>query len=74
MKARIKDLAYALKIEKVFLVELASALDIEESKFYKNWDEPKTDENGLPRFENGIALTRPINATVSKLKYVRHNC
>lgn len=71
MKTRIKDLAYILKVDKSYLIDLASDLDVEESKFYKNWDEPKTDEQGLPRFENGVALTRPINAPVTKLKSVQ---
>lgn len=71
MKTRIKDLAYTLKVDKNYLIQLAKELDINESKFYKNWDEPKTDEKGLPRYENGIALTRPINAPIKKLKHVQ---
>tara|TARA_R110000744_G_C19338450_1_gene559235 strand:+ start:1115 stop:1987 length:873 start_codon:yes stop_codon:yes gene_type:complete len=71
MKKRIKDLAYALKVDKKSLTKLASSIDSDETRFYRNWDEPKTDEKGLPRFENGIALTRPINAPITKLKYVQ---
>jgi len=71
MKKRIKDLAYTLKIDKRALIKLASSIDSNEAKFYRNWDEPKTDEKGLPRIENGIALTRPINAPIKKLKYVQ---
>ncbi len=71
MKKRVKDLCYTLKIKKDLLLKLSSSLDIEESKFYRNWDEPKTDEKGLPRYEDGIALTRPINAPVNKLKFVQ---
>ena len=71
MRKRIKDLAYTLKINKKKLLELSDSLDENESSFYKNWDEPKTDENGLPRIENGVALTRHINAPVNKLKYTQ---
>ncbi|MCZ4695530.1 RNA-directed DNA polymerase [Ancylomarina euxinus] len=71
MKKRIKDLAYALKINKDLLLQLSSSLDSDESKFYRNWDEPKTDEKKQPRFENGVALTRPINAPINDLKYVQ---
>ena len=71
MRKRIKDLAYTLKINKKKLLELSDSLDENESSFYKNWDEPKTDEKGLPRIENGVALTRPINAPVNKLKYTQ---
>lgn len=71
MRARIKDLAYALKVDKKDLIQLVAELDIEDSKFYRNWDEPKTDEKGLPRYENGIALTRPINAPIKKLKHIQ---
>lgn len=71
MKRRVKDLAYALKIEKGKLQNLSSAIDLDESKFYRNWEEPKTDEKGQPRFENGVPLTRPINAPVNILKYVQ---
>ncbi|MBR9847717.1 MAG: RNA-directed DNA polymerase [Algicola sp.] len=71
MKKRIKDLSFKLKIKKKFLQKLASEIDARESDFYRYWDEPKTDEKGLPRIENGIALTRPINAPINKLKYVQ---
>lgn len=71
MKKRIKDLAYALKIDKDRLLKLSSSIDVDEGKFYRNWDEPKTDEKGQPRFENGMLLTRPINAPVNQLKYVQ---
>ncbi|WP_306351073.1 reverse transcriptase family protein [Flavobacterium sp. '19STA2R22 D10 B1'] len=72
MKTRIKDLAYCLKVDKNILIQLTTDLDIDESKFYNNWDEPKTDERGLPRFDdNGIALTRPINAPIKRLKIVQ---
>lgn len=71
MKTRIKDLSFRLRIRKKFLLKLVSALEENESDFYRNWNEPKTDEKGLPRIENGIALTRPINAPVNKLKFVQ---
>ncbi|OIQ19315.1 MAG: hypothetical protein BM557_06320 [Flavobacterium sp. MedPE-SWcel] len=71
MRKRIKDLAYTLKINKKNLLELSASLDKNESSFYKNWDEPKTDEKGQPRIENGVVLTRPINAPVNKLKYIQ---
>lgn len=71
MKKRVKDLAYTLKIDKGLLLKLSSSLDSNESSFYKNWDEPKTDEKGQPRFENGKPLTRPINAPINKLKFVQ---
>lgn len=71
MKKRIKDLAYTLRIDKDLLIKLSSSIDIDESKFYRNWDEPKTDEKKQPRFANGVALTRPINAPVEKLKNVQ---
>jgi len=71
MKKRVKDLAYTLKIDKGLLLKLSSSLDTNESSFYRNWNEPKTDEKGQPRFENGEPLTRPINAPVNKLKFVQ---
>jgi RNA-directed DNA polymerase len=71
MKKRIKDLAYALKIDKNYLLKLSSSIDLNESEFYRNWNEPKTDEKQQPRFENGVALTRPINAPIQKLKEVQ---
>lgn len=71
MKKRIKDLSFKLKIKQKFLQKLASDIDANESNFYRNWDEPKTDEKGFPRIENGITLTRPINAPVNKLKFVQ---
>ncbi|WP_300025007.1 reverse transcriptase family protein [uncultured Maribacter sp.] len=71
MKKRIKDLAYTLRLSKSLLNNLSSQLDQDESLLYRNWDEPKTDEFGLPRLENGVALTRPINAPVAKLKLVQ---
>jgi len=71
MKKRIKDLAFTLKIDKDLLIELSSSLDIEESKFYRTWDEPKKDEKKQPRFENGVALTRPISAPIKQLKEVQ---
>ncbi len=71
MKTRIKDLAYALKVSKNDLIQLVAELDIEDGKFYRNWDEPKTDEKGLPRYENGIILTRPINAPIKRLKHIQ---
>lgn len=71
MKKRTKDLAYALKIKKDLLLKLSASLDTNERSFYKNWNEPKTDDKGQPRFENGVALTRPINAPINKLKYVQ---
>lgn len=71
MKTRIKDLAFSLKIRKEILLSLADSLDRDEKKHYRNWLEPKTDEKGMPRFENGKPLTRPINAPLFKLKYVQ---
>lgn len=71
MKKRIKDLAYSLKIKKELLVNLCSSIDLDESKFYRNWDEPKTDEKKQPRFENGVPLTRPINAPITELKVIQ---
>ncbi len=68
MKKRVKDLAYTLKIDKKFLLEISEALDSNEATFYRNWDEPKLDDYKQPKFENGIALTRPINAPIKKLK------
>lgn len=73
MKKRLKDLAYALKLNKEFLIRLSSSIDSKESDFYRNWNEPKTDDNNQPRFENGVALTRPINAPIKKLKFVQSN-
>ncbi|WP_026450514.1 reverse transcriptase family protein [Aequorivita capsosiphonis] len=73
MKKRIKDLAFTLKIDKDFLLNLSSSIDSNESNFYRNWNEPKTDHNKQPRFENGVALTRPINAPIKKLKDVQSN-
>ncbi len=71
MKKRIKDLAFTLKINKDFLLQLCSSIDANESKFYKNWDEPKLDDQKQQKFEDGIALTRPINAPVKRLKAVQ---
>lgn len=68
MKKRVKDLAYSLRIKKNFLLEISKALDSNESTFYRNWDEPKLDDHKQPKFEDGIPLTRPINAPIKKLK------
>lgn len=72
MRKRIKDLAYALKIPKKDLILISEKLDSNQSDFYKNWDEPKTDEKGNPKFdEKGTPLTRPINAPVDSLKKIQ---
>lgn len=71
MRKRVKDLAYTLKIDKKKLLEISSLLTLNEKGFYRNWDEPKTDEKGNPRIENGIPLTRPINAPVKELKDIQ---
>lgn len=71
MKKRIKDFAFALKLDKTLLLKISKLLDSDETKFYRNWNEPKTDEKGQPRFENGVALTRPINAPTKELKYIQ---
>lgn len=71
MRKRVKDLAYTLKIDKKKLLEISSLLTLNEKGFYRNWDEPKTDEKGNPRIENGIPLTRPINAPVQELKDIQ---
>ena len=46
-------------------------LDEDDSKFYRNWNQAKTDSRKQPRYENGVLLTRPINAPVVKLKSVQ---
>jgi len=71
LKKRVKDLAFALKIPKQNLLTLVECLDSNEKSFYRNWDEPKTDAHGNPRFENGKALTRPINAPIEYLKKIQ---
>ena len=71
MKKRVKDLAYSLKLSKNKITELCSALTLNEKGFYRNWEEPKTDENGNPRYEKGILLTRPISAPVKELKDIQ---
>ena len=71
MRRRVKDLAFALKIPKKALLEISAELDSGEKDFYRNWDEPKTDEKGQQRVENGIPLTRPINAPVFRLKKIQ---
>lgn len=72
MKKRVKDLAFALKLKKKELEELARQLDENEQDLYRNWDEPKTDEFGDPRYDtNGKLLTRPINAPTKRLKSVQ---
>lgn len=71
MKRRVKDLCYTMKINKELLIGISNSLDEREGSFYKQWDEPKTDEKGQPRFENGVMLTRPINAPVKELKFIQ---
>nr|WP_321411152.1 reverse transcriptase family protein [uncultured Carboxylicivirga sp.] len=71
MKKRIKDLAFALKINKDELLDLAMQLDLAESKLYNSWDEPKKDENGNPKYLDGILQTRPINAPIKRLKNIQ---
>ena len=72
MRKRIKDLSYALRIPKEDLILISEKLDLNESYFYKNWEEPKTDEKGNRRFdEKGVLLTRPINAPVDSLKRIQ---
>lgn len=60
-----------MKINKKQLIDISNSLDARESSFYKQWDEPKTDEKGQPRYENDILLTRPINAPVKDLKFIQ---
>ena len=71
MKRRVKDLAFALKIPKKVLLEISAQLDSSEKDLYRNWNEPKTDENGQQRIENGVLLTRPINAPIFRLKQIQ---
>ena len=72
MRRRVKDLAFAIKVPKNNLIQLALSIDAEEPSFYRNWEEPKTDKQGKPRFNNkGQALTRPINAPIARLKKVQ---
>ncbi len=71
MKKRTKDLAFALKVPLATLREITKGLDINESKFYNNWDEPKTDEKGNPILINGEVITRPINAPIKRLKAIQ---
>lgn len=71
MRRRVKDLAFDLKIPAKALLEVATELNTNEKEFYRNWDEPKTDEKGQPRIENGVPLTRPINAPIYRLKKVQ---
>lgn len=71
MRRRVKDLAFALKIPAKVLLEVAAELNTNEKEYYRNWDEPKTDEKGQPRIEDGVPLTRPINAPIYRLKKVQ---
>ncbi|WP_350284626.1 reverse transcriptase family protein [uncultured Croceitalea sp.] len=71
MKKRVKDFAFELKIKPELLKRLADKLDTNESSLYRNWDEPKTDEKGEPKYIGGVLQTRPINAPIKKLKFVQ---
>ncbi|WP_167618033.1 reverse transcriptase family protein [Maribellus sediminis] len=71
MRKRIKDLAYALKVPSSALLEMEAKLVEDEAKFYNNWDEPKTDEFGQPKYKDGVLQTRPINAPVKQLKQIQ---
>ena len=61
MKKRVKDFAYALKVDKATLVAYADLLDVEESKLYYSFQLPKPDLNGVPQ-------SRTIDAPGIKLK------
>ena len=71
MKKRVKDFAYALKVDKDSLLKIAYLINQNESRFYKTWNVPKTDSKGLPRVEKGIALVRELNVPIKKLKYIQ---
>lgn len=72
MRKRVKDLAYTMKIPKKTLLLLADNLDENEDIFYKTWNEPKLDDDGLERHDkSGNLLTRPICAPIPKLKQIQ---
>lgn len=71
MKSRVKDLAYALKVPLTELKTLYVAIEKDDSKFYKQWNEVKKDKLGNPKLKDGIVQTRPINAPIEKLKLIQ---
>jgi len=72
MRKRIKDLAFQIKVKKETLLDICDKLDINESNFYKSWNEPKKDpyKNPLKDSEGNIK-TRPINAPIKPLKKIQ---
>lgn len=71
MRARIRDFAYAIKVPLNELKALFKSLELEEGKFYRQWDEVKTDKSGKPKVKDGIVQTRPINAPIERLKLIQ---
>ncbi len=71
MRKRIKNLAFALKVDVQTLIDLSNAINASEDSFYRSWDKPKTDEKGNKRYKNGNLLTRPINAPIFELKHIQ---
>lgn len=71
MKKRIKDFAYAVKVNKEELLKISLKLDSDENSFYRTWDEAKKDEFGKPKYKEGLLQTRPINAPIKELKEIQ---
>lgn len=71
MKTRVRDFAYAIKVPLPELKDLFSSLELDEGKFYKQWDEVKKDKTGKPKVKDGIVQTRPINAPIDRLKLIQ---
>jgi len=61
MRKRVKDLAYALNTNKSELIDIANQLDLDESKLYHSFTQPKGEHKGVPQF-------RTIDAPGKKLK------
>lgn len=71
MRRRVKDFAFALKVDVKTLINLSDELNADENSFYKSWNEAKRNEKGDKRYKNGTLLTRPINAPTFELKRIQ---
>lgn len=64
-------MAFALKVSVKELKALFEILEKNESKLYKQWNEPKKDSSGNDKIINGVLQTRPINAPIERLKLIQ---
>lgn len=64
-------MAFTLKVPLAKLKALYEAIERDDSKFYKQWNETKKDQFGNPKIKDGVVQTRPINAPIERLKLIQ---